>query len=106
MLWKEYVRESCENFSDYSRDNNKKHVHNGCYLEEHLFEDFNSFMTKVSTTERPVNWSAQKKNSKNFIDKTYGKDPKQREHYWTRTLKIYSLFELNAETNVWPTPFS
>ena len=35
-----------------------------------------------------------------LIDKTDGKDPKRRENYWMRSLKIYAPFGLNIEHSV------
>ena len=43
--------------------------------------------------------------SKTLIDKADGKNPKKR-GYWRRTLKTYSLFGLNVEDSVSPTPYS
>ena len=59
-------------------------------MEEHLFEHFKSeghsgFLGNVSIR---------------LIDKTDGNDPKRRENYWMRTLKIYAPFGLNIEDSV------
>ena len=65
-------------------------------MQEHLLKYFNSmghigFLNNVSIT---------------LIDKTDGKSPKKREDYWRRTLKTYSLFELNVEDSVWAIQYS
>ena len=59
-------------------------------MQEHLLKYFNGmghigFLNNVSIT---------------LIDKTDGKSLKKREDYWRRTLKTYSLFELNVEDSV------
>ena len=59
-------------------------------MQEHLFKHCNSmghngFLNNVSIT---------------LIDKNDGKNPKQREDYWRRTLKTYSPFGFNVEDRV------
>ena len=56
-------------------------------MQEHFFEHFksqghSSFLGNVSIT---------------VTDKTDDKDPKRRENYWMRTLKIYASFGRNIE---------
>ena len=78
------------NKTKVAKDNDKKHSRKESCMREHCFKHFNSmghngFLNNVSIT---------------LIDKTDGKNPKKREDYWRRTLKIYPLFGLNVEDSV------
>ena len=59
-------------------------------MQEHLFEHFKNegdsgFLGNTSIT---------------LIDKTDGKDPKNRENCWMKTLKTYALHGLNIEDSI------
>ena len=67
--------------------NDRKNARGGACLQEHLFEHYNSeghnvFLHDVSVT---------------LIDKTDGKNPIKREHYWRNTLKTLVPHGLNVE---------
>ena len=60
--------------------------HEAC-LQEHLFEHFDSEENSGLLNEVPVT----------LIDKTDGKNPFKREHYWRHTLKTLASLGLNVE---------
>ena len=90
---KQYVGETTDSsryrWNNY-KDNGRKHSRKESRMQERLLKCFNSmihngFLNNVSIA---------------LIDKTDGKNPKNRKDYWRRTLKTYTAFGLNTEDNV------
>ena len=86
----QYVQKTTDDFrlkwNNY-KNNDRKNAQNEACMQEHFFEHFksqghSSFLGNVSIT---------------VTDKTDDKDPKRRENYWMRTLKIYASFGRNVE---------
>ena len=80
---KQYVGETTDEFRlRWNEIIYRKNARNKACMQKHFFEHFKNeghsgFLGNVSIT---------------LTDKTDGKDPKRRENYWMRTLKIYAPF--------------
>ena len=87
---KQYSRETIDQFRlkyNSYKSNDRKFKRGGPCMQEHLHEHFysdghNGFLENVAIT---------------LIDKTDGRDPKNRENYWMRTLKTLAPDGLNIE---------
>ena len=91
---KQYTGETTDQFrlrwNNYKSNDRKFKRREPC-IQKHLFEHFysdghNGFLEDVAIT---------------LIDKTDGKDPKNRKNYWMRTLKTLAPEGLNIELCVW-----
>ena len=92
---KQYTGETTDQFrliwNNY-KSNDRKFKRGEPCMQEHLYEHFysdghNSFLEDGAIT---------------LIDKTDGRDPKNRENYWMRFLKTLALDVLTIEDCVWP----
>ena len=93
VSYNKYVGERADAFrlrwNNY-KENDRKFQRNEIYMQQHLYEHFyskghNGFLGNVSII---------------LIDKTDGFQPKKRENYWMKTLKILVPLGLNIESAV------
>ena len=91
---RQYNGETVDNFrlrwNNYKSNDRRSQRGESC-MQEHLFRYFYSeghegFLKDVSVT---------------LIDNTDASDPKKRENYWMRTLRILEPYWINIEDSVW-----